>query len=689
MGQDISRIGWTTLVMLIGFLSPTGADESGETPAYYLVFEADEADLISPLFARKVELAAPLSSKSDEEYRAARTPTTERDDARIAIRVDTGDARVAFRDIIEVPRWIRGEFHGRETAAGTWSIDNHRVLVDRRSFVVRVPVVEGGRLVIEGKTRSVFDLDALAAGSENLPLAHLASPKGAVVSRAARSGDPANRVDLLLMGDGYRTDQEALFNAHMDEFDYWFFLVTPYAEYKNLVNTIRYFLPSVESGADHPPYDPSCPTGDLSCCADPDAIIDPLSGTYVDTQFDARFCASNVHRLLVVDVAAVYAAASAVPDWDMIAVAVNDPTYGGAGGPITVASVHDDALEIVQHEFGHSFTGLADEYDLAYPGFPDCSDIVGPACEANVTDETVRELIKWTPWVEPTTPVPTPEGMPQYADVVGLFEGARYRPTAMYRPADFACMMNYLGEPFCAVCSQEYVLTLYRGGWGVPTDGIDPIEPGSESPPTDQIVDGTSGLVFSVGLLQPVGSPALAETWLIDDVPQAPSGIPGTFAFASSVPGTHFVEVRVEDVTPLVHADLAGTVLQSTRLWEVDVGLAAGPGRVASLDIDKSDTTPGNLVLAWTGSCSPGAVDYGIYEGTLGLWPSYSHTAMDCTDGGDPLTEEVQPGAGDTYYLVVPLTADVEGSYGLSSLAERPQGTSVCRTSRVIAACPP
>jgi hypothetical protein len=654
-----------------------------------LVFEADEADLITPLFARKVELAAPLVSKSEEEYRVARTPTSARNDARIAVRVDTADARVAHRDIVEVPRWIRGEFHGRQTAAGTWSIDNHRVFVDRRSFVVRVPVVEGGRLILEGKMRSTFDLDMLVAESRDLPLAHLASLEGAVVSRAARSGDPANRLDLLLMGDGYRADQETLFNAHIDEFDYWFFLVTPYAEYKNFANTIRYFVPSTEAGADHPPYVPSCPMGDLSCCADPDAITDPLSGTYVDTQFDARFCASNIHRLLVVDVAAVFAAASAVPDWDMIAVAVNDPTYGGAGGPITVASVHEDALEIVQHEFGHTFTGLADEYDLAYPGYPDCSDIVGPACEANVTDETARDLIKWTPWIEPATPIPTPEGMPQYADVVGLFEGARYRATGMYRPADLACMMNYLGEPFCSICSQEYVFSLYRGGWGVPVNGIDLIESGSESPPTGQVVDGTAGLTFSVGLLQPDGSPALDETWLVDDVPQASSGSPGTFAFASSEPGTHYVEVRVEDVTPLVHTEMAGTVLQSTRLWEVDVGLAAGPGRVDSLDIRKSDTTPGNLILTWTASCSPGAVDHGIYEGTLGLWPSYSHTAKDCTDDGNPLTEEIQPGAGDTYYLVVPLTPDVEGSYGLSSSAERPPGASVCRTSQVIAACPP
>ena len=92
------------------------------------------------------------------------------------------------------------------------------------------------------------------------------------------------------------------------------------------------------------------------------------------------------------------------------------------------------------------------------------------------------------------------------------------------------------------------------------------------------------------------------------------------------------------------------------------------------------------MILDWAASCSAGAVDYAIYEGTLGDF--YCHTALDCSDDGDPLTEEVQPGAGDTYYLVVPLAAGAEGSYGASSSAERPQGGAACLTTQVIAACP-
>ncbi len=656
-------------------------------PALYLVFEVDEAGAVEAVFSRKVQLAAPLESVDEDRLRAERSLATRRGATFLLVRLEGPDGGTVHRGLVQVPRWTRGEFHGARTARGTRTIEGYRLAGGRRSFVVRVPLHESGTLVLEGERITVFDLADLigrAASSPPPPDSGVAAGEDLVIN-----GDPANRMDLLLMGDGYDATQEALFQSHVAEFETWFFAMTPYAEYENFVNVNQLFVASPESGADHPPYDPSC-TGELSCCADPVAATDPLAGTYVDTAFDARFCASNIHRLLVVNETAVLTAASAVPDWDMIIVAVNDTTYGGSGGSIPVASVHDDGLEIVQHEYGHSFTGLADEYDSAYPGYPPCSDIVGPACEANATDETLRSLVKWEPWIDPGTPVPTPENLPAYADVVGLFEGARYLTTGMYRPMDFACLMHYLGEPSCAVCSQEYVRVLYTGGWGVPAGGIDLVEPGSESPPTGGVVDGTNGVTLSVDLLQPVGAPPLEETWFEDDVPQAPQtgNPPGTFDYASSVPGTHLVRVEVRDVTPLVHPALAGPWLESSREWTVDVGLAAGPGSVATLTVGKSTTTPGNLLMSWTTSCSPGAVDYGIYEGVLGSF--YSHDLVDCTDDdADPLSEEIAPSGVDAYYLVVPLTADAEGSYGTSSNAEeRPRAATVCRASRVLAACP-
>lgn len=118
------------------------------------------------------------------------------------------------------------------------------------------------------------------------------------------------------------------------------------------------------------------------------------------------------------------------------------------------------------------------------------------------------------------------------------------------------------------------------------------------------------------------------------------------------------------------------------------LALIAAPGEVSdTLSIDKLVLAPGNIRLKWKPSCSVGGEDYGIYEGKLGAW--YSHTRLDCHDDGTPLIEEVTPGAGNRYYLVVPMNPSVEGSYGAaSSGAARPVGTATCRTTQMLTPCP-
>ncbi|HEX4826096.1 MAG TPA: hypothetical protein VFV19_17490 [Candidatus Polarisedimenticolaceae bacterium] len=119
-----------------------------------------------------------------------------------------------------------------------------------------------------------------------------------------------------------------------------------------------------------------------------------------------------------------------------------------------------------------------------------------------------------------------------------------------------------------------------------------------------------------------------------------------------------------------------------------DFAAAANPGRIPpTLHVDKSTITPGDLTLTWTGSCSDGATDYGIYEGTIGSF--FSHTAKKCHDSPPALTEEVTPAAGSDYYLVVPMNDAEEGSYGFATSGERPPGATVCQPVQTITPCPP
>jgi hypothetical protein len=102
--------------------------------------------------------------------------------------------------------------------------------------------------------------------------------------------------------------------------------------------------------------------------------------------------------------------------------------------------------------------------------------------------------------------------------------------------------------------------------------------------------------------------------------------------------------------------------------------LASSPGTIPpTVEIDKSSITPGDLTIRWDPSCSAGGIDARVYEGTLGSFNS--HQAITCTDTGSDRTEDVTPAAGNTYYLVVPVGATSEGSYGIDNSGERPQGS--------------
>jgi len=145
---------------------------------------------------------------------------------------------------------------------------------------------------------------------------------------------------------------------------------------------------------------------------------------------------------------------------------------------------------------------------------------------------------------------------------------------------------------------------------------------------------------------------------------------------------------------------LAGWPLSS----EVDgFSCQANPGRVYDrvvyalpIKMNKSLLSPGNVVLYWAPSCSSGAEDYGIYEGTLGTW--YSHRKILCVDVGADFQEDFTPQAVDSYYLVVPHNWADEGAYGVDfdptrvpSRIERPQAAlpaDRCTLTQVVTPCP-
>jgi hypothetical protein len=547
----------------VGFSSETGY------PAHYFVFQYKSDGAIIPDSYQLVKLSTQLQSLSETQV-AKELRQPDRNQDRLVVLLADENAKIVFRDVVSFSLWIRGEFHG--TTPGE-SIDGHFIAQKSTALVVRLPVLEASTLILQDRdsnTQTEFDLADTIKQTPHIQAGSIPFS----VERQIINGSPANRVDLVILGDGYTDAQGDKFLGDAGGVLQDFFSISPLSEYQNFYNLYMLGTASAQSGSDHPPYQANCNYYDPTCCGDPAMLQDPLQGQMVDTAFDSRFCAYFIHRLLVANESKVFAAAGAIPDWDQIILLVNDTTYGGSGGAdLAVVSMHSLAVQVAQHEYGHSFVNLADEYTSPYPGYPTCSDVPGSGspCETNVTDITERNDIKWLPWILENTPIPTPND-PYYDGLVGLFEGARYKSTGMYR-SGYSCLMRALGEPFCQVPSQSFVLKMYQGGWGVPAEGIRLIEPGSTEPVSQTIsLTHPAVQVFSADILSPVGGPPVEITWLDNGIPIS-GETTDTITYTTSAysPGLHEITLQVKDVTPLVNPLMEEGALLHTYTWDVDV----------------------------------------------------------------------------------------------------------------------
>ncbi len=425
-------------------------------------------------------------------------------------------------------RLTRSEHHGHEHIDGKY-IEN-----EEQIFVLKSPHNQNISVqVFNENQRKVSPVYRLKNLLENV------TPKTSNSKQVGGLLD--NRVNLLIMGDGYTSAEENSFNADADAVIDKMLTFEPYKSYGQFVRFNRLFTASNESGADHP-VDP---------CGD--GVADPLAPLFVDTGFDATYCTANIQRLLTVDSAKVFTAAAAIPNWDAIVVIVNDTTYGGAGGSFSTISTNVAAADVFIHEYGHSFTGLADEYDTPFPGFPACSDTGGgDSCEANVTDEMNAADIKWSYLIDGSTPIPTPDSG-AFDNLIGLFEGARYQSSGMYRPKR-VCNMRTLGSEFCEVCQEAYVLELYAGNFAGQGQPLSLIEPASQDP----LIASVTGMVsvpstFKVKTLQPTHD--LNVRWFVDDIlisDITSSEVIQEFEYTPTAEGLVSVRVRVKDRSPLV-----------------------------------------------------------------------------------------------------------------------------------------
>lgn len=502
-----------------------------------------------------------------------------------------------LRRSVPVATTIRAEL---PRVAGGTRLTGEQVTDPAPVLRVRVPV--------DADLRSV----AVRVGGEQhssayQPVARRAAAPTVVPLPGWTLGPSSNRLDVVVLGDGYTAAQQQDFVRDAAAVADDVFGVRPFKDYRDFVNVVGVFVPSAQSGADQPPWTAGC--SDYSsaprCC--PDSATGNTVGS-VDTRYDSTFCSQGIQRLLVpVDQGALYADADAgFPAWEQALVVVNDEEYGGSGGAIATTSTHPAGTSVMSHELGHSLLGLDDEYSDPTPGYADCSDAdadPGDDCAPNVTDVTTRAGLKWRRWVDDATPIPT-GGQPG-PGVVGLFEGAHYSPDRWYRSC-YACLMRVLDTPLGAVGSEQLPLRLLDGPYGV---GL--VEPGSVSPSTAETVVVAPGetVTLALDVLSTRPAPGTRVTWSVDGAEVSATSV-GTGPVSLEVTGTDAaqrVSVAVESLPGILHPDDTD-LTRTTRTWTVApsadattpggaTGAATGRGRAYVRLGDAVDCSAGTLAV--------------------------------------------------------------------------------------------
>lgn len=302
-----------------------------------------------------------------------------------------------------------------------------------------------------------------------------------------KSGDPATKIDFLILGDGYAEADLPKFEKDARRLMDILFGTSPFKEHRADFNVWGLCPPAEQSG-----------------------ISRPSTGIYRNSPVGATYDAFDSERYVLAFDNTKWRNIAQFAPYEFVEILTNTNTYGGGGIFGLYSTVAADSLwspYVFVHEFGHHFAGLADEYYTSDVSYNPASKRIEP-WEPNCTALLDKKDFKWADMVSPGTPLPTPwnkeafeqyshsiqtrrrairaENKPesvmdalfteekqhedadldkeQYAKKVGAFEGCMYEAKGYYRP-EANCIMFTRYDKFCAVCRRalEKVMALYTG----------------------------------------------------------------------------------------------------------------------------------------------------------------------------------------------------------------------------------
>jgi len=300
------------------------------------------------------------------------------------------------------------------------------------------------------------------------------------------SGDPATKVDLLILGDGYTKEELPKFEAKARQMAEHLFSVSPFKERASDFNVWAITVPVPASGVSRPS------TGQHRASA---------TGLRYDIFGSERYALSLDNRK--------WRDLAMWAPYEFVEIVFNGETYGGGGifGQFSTAAADNDWIDyLFVHEFGHHFADLADEYYTSPTSYaPVTGEKVEP-WQPNVTALHDPKNVKWAKRLTPGVAVPTPWPKAEFETMereiqgrrkelraqkrpeaemtalfreeakrshammdrspvrtaVGAFEGGNYEAQGFYRP-QMTCLMFDRDSDFCQVCKDAIsdIIDLY------------------------------------------------------------------------------------------------------------------------------------------------------------------------------------------------------------------------------------
>ncbi len=372
------------------------------------------------------------------------------------------------------------------------------------------------------------------------------TPKLVIVEEKnrAKRGD---KINIVFVPEGYTSSDMSDFANHVDQVRSYLVSREPWVDYREYLNFFRIEVTSAEDGTDYG-----------------ERHIGKTRDTYFDSYFDnipkARTCyltedGERRARNLI---------AQLLPEASIRIILVNDPKWGGAAGQLAVSTVVPTRFpHIVEHEIGHLYADLADEY---YPKAgetdPHSGNLPTPQEKANNTSIWNRSQIPWINWIDPQTSTPTTSAQTNHSTIIGLFEGSMYHETGWYRP-HFRSMMKDAGWPVGHINREAIVRTFYE------SRRIRLLEWHSSTEPIT--IDRPTNINFRVQPMFPDGPP-LKATWKVNGNTISEGNklyefVVGTPSLRS---GDSEISVIVEDPTESVRDVPRGT-LSTSASWRVTV----------------------------------------------------------------------------------------------------------------------